>query len=173
MESATPGFAIRRLAPGDWQAYRAIRLRALEDAPDAFGATLAEAQAWPEEEWAARLERAAVSGIDCPLAAEADGGLVALGWAKVDAQDGTIVNLYQMWVAPAFRGQGVAGALLDQAAAWARARGAGCMQLGVNCANPAAIRLYQRAGFVAVDAPYPMRPGTALLEQRMRLSFIP
>lgn len=164
-------FAVRRLLPADWQAYRAIRLRALEDAPDAFGATLAEAQAWPQQEWAARLERAASSGIDCPLGAEADGQLVGLCWAKVDAEDPGIVNLYQMWSAPALRGRGLAGELLRHAIEWARARGARCMQLGVNCANPGAVRLYERAGFVAVDAPYPMRPGEALMEQRMRLSF--
>lgn len=164
-------FTVRGLLLEEWQAYRAIRLRALEDAPDAFGATLAEAQAWPIEEWPARLARAAVSGIDCPLGAEADGELVGLGWAKVDARDGGIVNLYQMWVAPEWRGRDVAGALLRAALDWAEARGASCMELGVNCANAGAIRLYERAGFVAVDAPYPMRPGAALLEQRMRLRF--
>ncbi len=162
---------VRRLQPQEWEAYRAIRLQALEDAPDAFGATLAEAQAWPLDEWQARLVRAQTSGIDCPLGAEVDGELAGLCWAKVDAQDPDLVNLYQMWVAPAARGQGVAGALLDRAVAWARARGARRMQLGVNCANTGAVRLYERAGFKAVDAPYPMRPGEALMEQRMRLAF--
>lgn len=67
----------------------------------------------------------------------------------------------------------MAGALLDRAIGWARTRGARCMQLGVNCANGGAARLYARAGFVAVDQPYPMRPGEALMEQRMRLVFRP
>ena len=95
---------VRRLQKQDWQAYRAIRLQALLDAPDAFGATLAEAEAWPLDEWQARLARAEVSGIDCPLGAESDGELAGLCWAKVDAQDPDLVNLYQMWVAPAARG---------------------------------------------------------------------
>ncbi|WP_371873511.1 GNAT family N-acetyltransferase [Massilia phyllostachyos] len=162
---------MRRLQPHEWQAYRAIRLQALADAPDAFGATLAEAQAWPLTEWETRLARAATSGIDCPLGAEMDGQLVGLCWAKVDAQAPDLVNLYQMWVAPAARCHGVARALLDQAVAWAQARGARRMQLGVNCTNAGALRLYTRAGFVAVDEPYPMRPGETLMEQRMRLGF--
>jgi hypothetical protein len=31
---------IRTIHPTEWQAYKAIRLRALADAPDAFGSTL-------------------------------------------------------------------------------------------------------------------------------------
>ncbi|MGH8855729.1 MAG: GNAT family N-acetyltransferase [Telluria sp.] len=164
-------FTIRRLRPDEGEAYRAIRLRALQDAPDAFGSTLALEQTRPLENWTARLEQAASSGIDCPLAAEADGELVGLAWAKVDAVDAGLVNLYQMWMAPQWRGQGVAGTLLRAAIAWAGARGARAVELGVNCANPAAIGLYARAGFVTVSSPYPMREGTTLMEQRMRLTL--
>jgi ribosomal protein S18 acetylase RimI-like enzyme len=164
-------FAVRRLRPDEWQAYRAIRLQALSEAPDAFGATLEEALARPPESWAARLAEAAASGIDCPLAAEANGALVGLGWAKVDALDPGLVNLYQMWVAPQWRGRGVAGALLQAAIDWATAREAHAMGLGVNCANTGAIRLYERAGFVTLGDAYPMREGTALMEQHMRLEL--
>jgi GNAT superfamily N-acetyltransferase len=163
--------AIRTLQGDEWQAYRAIRLAALLDAPDAFGSTLAREEALAPETWAARVARAAVSGIDCPLVAVAEGRFAALAWAKVDADDAAIVNLFQMWVAPAWRGQGVAQALLRHAIAWAEARGAQAMQLGVNCANEAALALYARHGFEAVGAPYPMREGAELLEQTMRLGF--
>ena len=167
--SAAP--VVRPLAPGEWQAYRAIRLRALLEAPDAFGSTLEREAALAPETWAARVARAAVSGIDCPLVAVAEGEFAALAWAKVDADDAAIVNLFQMWVAPEWRGQGVAAALLRQAVAWAEARGAHALQLGVNCANEAAVALYLRHGFEAVGAPYPMREGTLLLEQTMRLGL--
>ena len=162
-------YVIRRLQPQEWQAYRAIRLRALEEAPDAFCATLAEAQAWDIGEWAARLERAATSGIDCPLAAEQDGAPVGLLWAKVDADHPDRVNLFQVWVAPECRGRGVASALLDEALAWARARGARAVHLGVNRANTHVVRLYERAGFEAIGAPRPMREGSSNMEQQMRL----
>jgi len=162
-------FVIRRLQPQDWQAYRAIRLRALADAPDAFCATLAEAQAWPEEEWLARLERAAVSGIDFPVVAEQDGPPIGLLWAKVDAQDADRVNLFQVWVAPECRGRGGASRLLDEALAWARAREARVVHLGVNAANAHVVRLYERAGFERIGAPYRMREGAPQMEQEMRL----
>ena len=162
-------FTIRNVTPDAWPAYRALRLRALEDAPDAFGSTLAAESVRPPEDWAARLARAATSGIDHALIAEIEGEPVGLAWAKVDADEPALVNLFQMWVAPEARGQGVAAGLLAEAVRWARARGATAMQLGVNCANDEALRLYVRAGFVATGLREPMRPGSDQIEQRMRL----
>lgn len=67
------GYTIRNFTPDAWPAYRALRLRALEDAPDAFGSTLAAESTRPSEEWAARIARAATSGIDHPLVAHVAG----------------------------------------------------------------------------------------------------
>ena len=171
MAHAAPAFTIRPFTADEWPAYRAIRLRALGDAPDAFGSTLGAEEALAPESWAARLARSTTSGIDRALAAEMHGALVGLAWAKVDADDAAIVNLFQMWVAPEARGQGVAGALLGEAVRWARARGAQALQLGVACTNDAALRLYEGAGFVEAGVREPMRPGSDLMEQRMRLAL--
>jgi ribosomal protein S18 acetylase RimI-like enzyme len=171
MTHAAAAFSIRPFAADEWPAYRAIRLRALADAPDAFGSTLAAEEALAPETWAARLARSTTSGIDRALAAEVDGALVGLAWAKEDGEDPAIVNLFQMWVAPEARGQGVAGALLEEAVRWATARGAQALQLGVTCTNVGAVRLYERAGFVEAGVREPLRPGSALMEQRMRLTL--
>lgn len=171
MERVAAAFTVRPFTAEEWPSYRAIRLRALLDAPDAFGSTLAAEEALAPETWAARLARSTSSGIDHALTAELHGALVGLAWAKVDANDATIVNLFQMWVAPEARGQGVAGALLDEAVRWARARSALALQLGVTCTNAAALRLYERAGFVDAGVREPLRPGSDLVEQRMRLTL--
>lgn len=171
MAQLAAGFTVRPFTAEEWPAYRAIRLRALADAPDAFGSTLAAEQALAPEAWATRLARSTGSGIDRALAAEANGELIGLAWAKVDAGDPAIVNLFQMWVAPHARGQGVAKALLDEALRWATERGAQAVQLGVACTNAEALRLYERAGFVEAGVREPLRPGSALMEQRMRLAL--
>jgi len=165
-------FLIRPFSADEWPAYRAIRLRALEDSPSAFGSTLAAEQALAPDTWSTRMTRSTVSGIDRALAAHMDGQLVGLAWAKVDSDDPDLVNLFQMWVAPEARGQGVAGALLEEAVRWSRARGAQALRLGVNCANAAALRLYERAGFVDVGVREPMRPGSDQIEQRMVLQLV-
>ena len=169
MTHAAAAFSIRPFTADEWPAYRAIRLRALADAPDAFGSTLAAEEALTSETWAARLARGTTSGIDRALAAEMNGALVGLAWAKEDGEDSAIVNLFQMWVAPEARGLGVAGALLEEAVRWATERGAHALQLGVTCTNVAAVRLYERAGFVDAGVREPLRPGSELMEQRMRL----
>jgi ribosomal protein S18 acetylase RimI-like enzyme len=168
------GICIRRFAPQEWPAYRALRLRSLADAPDAFGSSLKAEEAWAHELWMARLTAAAVSGRDCPLVAESggpDGAMLGLVWAKCDAADAGIVNLFQMWVAPEARGRGVAAALVDEAVAWARSIQARIVQLGVVCSNEPAIQLYVRKGFCKVGEPEPIRPGSALLEQTMHLAL--
>jgi GNAT superfamily N-acetyltransferase len=172
--SGTPapaGIRIRRFTPREWPAYRALRLRSLADAPQAFGSSFAAEEAWAQELWMARLTAAAVSGRDCPLVAEAGDAMLGLLWAKCDAEDAGIVNVFQMWVAPEARGHGVASALLDYSVAWARSIGARLVQLGVVCSNQAAIQLYLRKGFINAGAPEPIRPGSAVLEQTMHLQL--
>jgi len=160
---------VRRLAAHEWPLYRALRLRALGDAPEAFGMTLAEAELRTETDWAWVVNLGASSNRDLPLLAEVAGNAAGMAWAKVDADDPARVNLYQVWVAPEYRGHGVAAVLLDAALAWARASGARAMQLGVVCGNDAARRLYERAGFRDIGEPEPQRPGSSRMEQMMRL----
>jgi len=163
---------VRPLGAHEWQLYRTLRLRSLADAPEAFCSTLADEEARTDKDWAWRVHLGASSGRDRPLVAELDGIPVGLAWAKADADDASVVNLFQVWVAPEARGRGVAVALLDAALGWAGSRGARAMQLGVVCGNEAARRLYERAGFRALGEPEPQRPGSSQLEQRMRLDLI-
>lgn len=169
MHTSTSVPLIRPLYPDEWSAYRDLRLRSLADSPDAFYSTLESESARSPEDWAARLATAAVSGKDCPLVGELDGTPAGLVWAKVDSVNPALVHLYQMWVAPECRGRGVAQGLLDTALSWARERGARYVELDVTVGNSAAARLYRRAGFRAVNMPVPMRPGSSLMLQPMRL----
>jgi GNAT superfamily N-acetyltransferase len=164
-------FSIRRLRPDEWPLYREIRLRSLADSPDAFGGTLANEQARPDATWQERLDRGARSPVDLPLLAEAEGQAVGLAWGKIEPASPELANLYQMWVAPAHRGLGIGAGLLGEVIAWARQAGARELQLGVTCGDTPAVRLYRKAGFEPYGAPEPLRPGSDLLAQYMRLAL--
>lgn len=157
------------MAKDEWQLYRMLRLRSLADAPDAFARTLAEEEVLPGEFWQSRLIAAAASTRDHPLVAELDGQAVGLTWAKVDADDPSVVNLFQVWVAPEARGRGIAAALLQQAIDWAAARNARLARLGVTCGDTPAVRLYRRLGFLPAGELEPMRAGSLLQSQTMEL----
>ena len=164
-------FTTRRFSAEEWAAYRDIRLRALAEAPDAFGGTFAMDGLRPDSDWADRLLTGANSANDFPLAAEYDGELVGMAWAHVDADTPTIANVYQMWVAPHRRGMGGGAIILNALIEWARTTTAELMELSVTTGNSAAYRLYRAAGFWEHDEPEPLRPGSALVAQPMRLTL--
>ncbi len=160
---------IRPLYPDEWAVYRELRLRSLADAPDAFYSTYESESARTAEDWAARLATAAVSGKDCPLVAELDGKPAGLVWAKMDGVNPELMHVFQMWVAPECRGSSMGRGLLETALDWAREREVRFVELDVTLGNSSALRLYERAGFRPVNAPVPMRAGSALMLQQMRL----
>jgi ribosomal protein S18 acetylase RimI-like enzyme len=81
-------------------------------------------------------------------------------------ESGDAVELISMWVAPAHRGTGLAGRLIEQLVAWAAGRGLDTV-LMVRDDNEAAIRSYARAGFVDLGIPEGW-PADVPLERRMR-----
>ncbi len=160
---------IRPFAPHEWSTYRDLRLRALADSPDAFGRTLAEEQNRSDAEWSSRL--AAAADRDLPLVAEVDGEPIGLAWGRIEESNPEVANLYQMWVAPSHWRLGAGQMLLEAVIAWAKARDACYLDLGVTCGDSLARRLYARAGFEPVGEPQPLRLGSELMGQPMRLKL--
>ena len=160
---------IRKFTPQEWQTYRDRRLRALADSPDAFGSTLAAEGDRPDSEWSNRLISGADSNWDLPLLAEIDIEPIGLTWGRIEKANPDVANLYQMWVAPTHRGLGAGKMLLEAVIAWARDRDVNCLDLGVTLRDSPAMRLYTRAGFQPLGEPQPMRQGSELLGQPMRL----
>lgn len=160
---------VRRLRPDEWPALRTIRLRALADAPDAFGETLPEAEARDDAGWRDRADPpdAAV------FVAHGTDGLVGMAIGGPAPIDVAFAALFSMWVAPDARGQGVGMALIDAVKGWAVAAGYPGLGLGVTTTNAPAIELYERAGFADTGDRYPLREGTDLRIQIMVLPLTP
>jgi GNAT superfamily N-acetyltransferase len=161
---------VRTFAADEWPTYRALRLRALADAPDAFGSTLIHEAGRTDAEWSSRLASGVDSPSDLPLVAEVRGEAIGLAWGRIES-DPDVATLYQMWVAPEHRGEGVGRLLVEAVIAWARARDARYLTLAVTCGDTPARRLYERAGFQPIGEPGPLRPGSDLLSQPMALAL--
>lgn len=164
---------VRQLRPQEWPRYRTLRLTALQDSPDAFASTWESSRARPDADWAAFVAGAQASDGERLLVAEVAGAFVGLLWCRRAPHDPALASLYQMWVAPTSRGQGVGRALLRDALDWARAAGVQRVGLDVTVADSAAWRLYLGLGFRPHAAPAPLRDGSALLAQSMELRLRP
>jgi GNAT superfamily N-acetyltransferase len=162
---------IRAFSADEWRTYKELRLLALADSPDAFGSTLAEATSRLDTEWARRLADGVDSAMDLPLVAEVAGVPVGLAWGQIDQSDPETAALYQMWVDPRHRGAGAGRMLLEGIIAWAKVQRVSSVILGVTCGHGPARRLYERVGFKPVGEPQPLRPGSKLMAQPMRLTL--
>ncbi|NNG40911.1 GNAT family N-acetyltransferase [Flexivirga sp. ID2601S] len=141
---------VDRVAERDWARMRAVRLRALADAPAMFGSDLAREEAFDEAEWRRRAARpvtflVSVDGDDAGMAGvfDFDGAWCVMG----------------MWLAPQVRGTGIVDELLCACADFVRERGADRVALAVMEDNPAGIRAYARNGFVATGEREHVRDG--------------
>jgi len=84
----------------------------------------------------------------------------------------TSAFLYQMWVSPAFRGQGIGMALVDRVKVWAASKGVSDLQLSVTTINTAAVGLYESIGFYPVGNTEPLREGSTLVSQSMKFDLV-
>lgn len=152
------GLLVRPLGREDVDAWRAIRLEALVDAPEAFGDSYEAAAARPIEQF-----RETVTGPFPPFGAFSGGALV--GAAGFYVMRGPKMahrgQLWGMYVAPAMRGRGVGRALIEAVVAHARSR-VEQIHLHVVTTNEAAYQLYRRMGF----QPYGIEPRALLHDGR-------
>ncbi|NMB91111.1 MAG: GNAT family N-acetyltransferase [Chloroflexi bacterium] len=138
---------IKRLEPHEWQAYKTLRLEALQTEPQAFCSTYPDFCDRPDAYWQARLEEAAQGqGSWLLFAAEGSRLVGMIGAALLPEQPGT-ASVVAMYVTPAARGRQVARALLEAVLQELKGYGLRRAQLEVNREQGAALALYTRAGF--------------------------
>jgi len=151
---------IQELTQDDWTLWRALRVAALADAPDAFGANLLEwtGEGDAEARWRSRLITVPFNVIGV-IDGRASG--MSSGTEPVEG----VVWLMSMWVDPRFRSCGVGDALVDAVVRWAKDQGAGTVALNVRQSNERAIAFYHRNGFS--DDGWSSEPGAVKPEMRM------
>ncbi len=135
--------SVRLLRPDEAAAFRAIRLEALEQAPEAFGSMLEDEATKPLDWFRERLDGRIVFGALAGPALVGIAGFYAQSGAK-KCHKGVLWGVY---VRPAARGSGVARRLAEAVIDHARGR-VEILQLTVVTTNARARGLYTSLGFV-------------------------
>jgi ribosomal protein S18 acetylase RimI-like enzyme len=157
---------IEPITPENALVFKAVRLRALEDSPSAFGSTYARESQFPDEEWVRRAGN--WNGIRSVLyLAMEEGESCGLAGVYLDEQDPGRAHLVSMWIAPAHRRKGVAKVLVRAVQSWAKDRKAHTMLLQVTSSNQAAIRFYHQLGFSLTGRTEPYPNDSNLIELEM------
>ena len=157
---------IRSVTPLNTSVFKAVRLRALQDTPHAFGSTYLKESQFPDSEWLARVERMNGETGAGFLAMDGETGCGLVG-SFLDQNDPSRAHVISMWTAPTHRQRGIGRLLVNEVLKWANGRNARALVLMVTSNNQPAIRFYQQLGFTRTGrtAPYPNDP--AVLEYEM------
>lgn len=136
---------IRKLPAERWKDYRDLRLESLKVDPSAFGSSFEEEETLTEDEWKRRIQNALFALVeDDPI-----GVIVCVFNNRPKTKH--IAEIFGVYVRADHRGQGVATRLLEQTLSLIRGnRRVVKVKLAVNPEQLAAVKLYKKAGFIAV-----------------------
>lgn len=141
---------IRAVEESELDRLQEIRLRALADAPYAFGSTYEREKDRTPEDY-----RSWITG-GVTMVAEDEDGWHGLGWCRFDDEVPNLAHVLAMWVDPEHRGTKVGAQILQTLIDWAEARGSAAVRLGVTEGNSPAEALYRSRGFVLTGEREPL-----------------
>jgi len=162
---------IRRTTENDWEALRDVRLRALAEAPQAFGSSLERERERTEAEWRQWAGRGR-TGRGVTFVGVLDGWFVGLAGGFPEEEHPDAVHLVSMWVDPSVRRTGAGRALVAAVVDWARERGARRVHLWATDGNEPAIALYRSFGFESTGNHQPLPSNPDLPESEYRLVLV-
>ena len=158
---------IRHLTPADASAFQALRLKALQEAPTAFGSGYEEEKDFSPSVVESRLAAKSDCGVFGAFEDKKLLGFVALGRENRQKLSHKAL-IWGMYVSPDSRSKGIGQALLLEALSLARSvPDVLQVNLSVNADNVAAVRIYESLGFVT----YGRESGAMLIDGELHDEF--
>jgi GNAT superfamily N-acetyltransferase len=162
---------VSRIQPEQWEMLKDVRLRALSDAPYAFGTTFEEAKKRPSSRWQSdALDHATQPGRAYFLA-YAKG--IPSGMAGCYRPELDTAHLTAMWVAPEVRPTNLGVHIVNAAVKWAQSYGTTTLEAWVSEDNVGARAFYQKIGFKETKETEPLRSNPKIQSILIRLNLTP
>ena len=135
------------LPPEDWPKYRAVRLEALQNDPQAFGATYKDDSAKSESEWKSRLE----NPNNIYVFAQDQDNDTLVGMMGAFKKEGDVWYVVGVYVNSQFRGKGISTQLIEHLLEKFKQKNGKNIELMVNINQASAIALYKKFGFEIIE----------------------
>lgn len=136
-------YSIRLFLVSEADAYKAIRLEALQTEPGFFGNSYATEQAFEESSWRARLENPLIGTFGL----YADDQLIGLTSIVRDKDKPSEAYMTQSYIRKPYRGRGLSRILYNARLTWAKAHGVFHLIIGHRESNITSKRANQHFGF--------------------------
>ena len=136
---------IKPMLPDQWKEYKTLRCAALAEAPYAYNSTLEDAMKRSDDDWQQITRQYASHPNSRTHFAFDDDNACGMAACVINGDE---VELYAVWVDPAYRRKGVGRALIDFGRAWSQTKGATQLRVGIFDDNPAALAFYRSLGFI-------------------------
>ena len=162
---------VRTLEAHEVALHRDVRLQALQEAPDAFGESFADAAARPMSYWDDLTRSVTEPGRHVMFLVCENETVVGCTYGLVDQARSEWGRVGGMWVDPAWRRRGIGMTMLQAVVAWARDRGLRRLGLWAADHSPAPVALYHKVGFreAGVRRPLPTNPALEIVEMHCEL----
>jgi len=144
---------IRRIQIGETELFKQLRLMSLRDAPYAFTSAYDSALQRSTKSWYKQAESTAHGTNRATFIAFSDE--IPIGIASLYRLEGQvdIGEVLQVWVAPEYRGTGLAWDLINAIFTWAGENNFRRILAKVTDGNPRALKFYSKYGFSVTDDP--------------------
>jgi GNAT superfamily N-acetyltransferase len=159
---------VRRLALGDVEIFRAVRLAALQDSPDAFGESLEAAR---QSDWSARTASGSTFTDRAVFVAVVDEQAIGMVFVRCEEPPAPAF-LGGMWVHPQFRRQGIGRVLVARGLDFLHSATQRSVALWVTTAHKDVLEFYRALGFRETGATASLRPGSPLGITELHLRLI-
>jgi GNAT superfamily N-acetyltransferase len=142
--------SIRFITESEVEAYKALRLEALREHPEAYGTDYDEDAAQPDSVWRDRVGKAAGDPSGSIVLADAGGELAGMVgvWRGSGIKTRHEATIWGVYVRAKYRGQKLTDRMINEALGWCRGGNVRIVRLTVVTCNTAAICSYQRCGFL-------------------------
>ncbi len=138
---------VRALDRSEWEKYKACRLNALQESPEAFVADYETEVEYAEDLWADRMARATRLVAELTDGTDSDDAVGILSLRTNDDIYENALEAFGLWVTPDRRGSGVATALMNFATSYAAGEGHGSLVYWVGTDNGRAVAFASSYGF--------------------------